>query len=50
MIRGGDTLIAKGTEVGGELLEKLANDEIDLDEIADLVEEESQSKSEEENN
>jgi len=49
IIREGDTLIAKGTEVGGELLEKLANDEIDLDEIADLVDEESQSKSENQN-
>ena len=46
IIRAGDTVIAKGTEVGGELLEKLANNEIDLDEIADLVDEESQSKSE----
>jgi len=45
IIRDGDTLIAKGTEVGGELLEKLAINEIDVDEIADIVDEESQSQS-----
>ena len=44
IIRSGDTLIAKGTEVGSELLTKLADNEIDLDDISDIVDEESQSK------
>ncbi|RBQ22828.1 hypothetical protein ALNOE001_15290 [Candidatus Methanobinarius endosymbioticus] len=44
MIREGDALIAKGTEMGSELLKKLANSEIEVDEIADIVDEESQSQ------
>ena len=36
----GDTLIAKGTEVGAELLKKLSNNEISLDEISDVIDEE----------
>ncbi len=46
IIRAGDALIAKGTEVGSELLQKVANNEIDVDEIADVVDEEGQSQSE----
>lgn len=45
IIRSNDTLIAKGTEVGSELLKKLANNEIDVDDIVDIVDEESQSQS-----
>lgn len=45
IIREGDALIAKGTEVGSELLKKLANNEIDVDEIVDIVDEEGQSQS-----
>jgi uncharacterized protein with PhoU and TrkA domain len=36
----GDTLIAKGTEVGADLLKKLSNNEISLDEISDVIDEE----------
>ncbi len=46
IIRAGDALIAKGTEMGSELLKKLANCEIDFDEISNLVDEEGQSQSE----
>jgi len=45
VIRADDTLIAKGTEVGSELLKKLANNEIDVDDIVDIVDEESQAQS-----
>jgi uncharacterized protein with PhoU and TrkA domain len=45
VIRENDALIAKGTEVGSELLKKLANNEIDVDEIADIFDEEGQSQS-----
>lgn len=45
VIRASDTLIAKGTEVGSELLKKLANNEIDVDDIVDIVDEESQAQS-----
>ncbi len=34
-----DTLIAKGTEVGSELLKKLAFNEVSLDNISDVIEE-----------
>lgn len=44
VIRADDTLIAKGTEVGSELLKKLANNEIDVDDIVDIVDEESLSQ------
>jgi len=36
----GDTLIAKGTEVGADLLKKLSDNEISLDEISDVIDEE----------
>jgi len=45
IVRAGDTLIAKGTEVGSELLKKLANNEINVDDIDDIVDEESQAQS-----
>lgn len=45
VIRADDILIAKGTEVGSELLKKLANNEIDVDDIVDIVDEESLSQS-----
>jgi len=45
VVRAGDTLIAKGTEVGSELLKKLANNEINVDDIVDIVDEESQAQS-----
>jgi uncharacterized protein with PhoU and TrkA domain len=35
-----DTLIAKGTEVGADLLKKLSSNEISLDEISDVIDEE----------
>lgn len=44
VIRANDALIAKGTEVGSELLKKLANNEIDVNDIGDVVDEESQSQ------
>lgn len=40
MIYEEDTLIAKGTEVGSELLKKLSTNEISLDEISDVIYEE----------
>ena len=39
MIYEDDTLIAKGTEVGSELLKKLSTNEISLDEISDVIDE-----------
>ena len=36
----GDTLIAKGTEVGADLLKKLSENEISLDEISNVIDEE----------
>ena len=36
----GDTLIAKGTEVGADLLKRLSLNEISLDEISDVIDEE----------
>ena len=45
IIRANDILIAKGTEVGVEIFKKLANNEIELDKIADAVDEESRSLS-----
>lgn len=45
VIRDDDALIAKGTEVGSELLKKLANNEIDVDDIVDIVDEEGLSQS-----
>lgn len=40
MIYEDDTLIAKGTEVGSELLKKLSTNEISLDEISTVIDEE----------
>ena len=40
IIRSDDTLIAKGTEVGADLLKKLSENEISLDEISDVIDEE----------
>ena len=40
MIFEGDTLLAKGTEVGADLLKKLSTNEISLDEISDVIDEE----------